>query len=290
MNKIKIKGCGTALITPFCNGEVDIRCYRKLIKRQVEAKVDFLVPLGTTAETPCLSLEEKFSLLEVTKEEANGLPILVGCGSNSLKNTVDNIKNLSQYNPDAFLVVVPFYNKPTQEGMFQYFKAVAEQTEKPIVIYNVPGRTGVNMSFQTCLRLAEIPGIIGIKEASGNIEQILKIKSNAPSDFSVLCGNDDQTFPLMACGIDGVISVASNIVPELLVKLTAFLEKGNIQEAAELNKKLMPLYEACFVESNPIPIKGGMSLSGLCRNELRLPLTPATDTTLELFKKILETL
>ena len=174
--------------------------------------------------------------------------------------------------------------------MFQYFKAVAEQTEKPIVIYNVPGRTGVNMSFQTCLRLAEIPGIIGIKEASGNIEQILKIKSNAPSDFSVLCGNDDQTFPLMACGIDGVISVASNIVPELLVKLTAFLEKGNIQEAAELNKKLMPLYEACFVESNPIPIKGGMSLSGLCTNELRLPLTPATDATLELFKKILETL
>ena len=285
-----IKGCGTALVTPFKYGEVDLECYRSLVRRQEEAGIDFLVPLGTTAETPCLSNDEKVELLQATKEVSGNLPVIVGCGTNSLSATLKNIEIFEPHCPDAFLVVVPYYNKRTQEGMFQYFKAVADSTDKGIVIYNVPGRTGANMLPDTTLRLAEINNVIAVKEASGNIDQILKIKRAAPEGFSVLSGNDNQTLPLMACGADGVVSVASNIAPELIKKLVMAVWNSNIPEAVKLNNKLIPLFDNCFIESNPIAVKGGMSLMGLCRNELRLPLTSATMTTMEIMKKTIEEL
>lgn len=287
---LTIKGCGTALVTPFKYGEVDLECYKALVRRQADAGIDFLVPLGTTAETPCLDNDEKVELLRATKEVSVNLPVIVGCGTNSLSGTLKNIELLEPHGADAYLVVVPYYNKPTQEGMYQYFKAIAESTDKGIVIYNVPGRTGANMLADTALRLAEIKNIIAVKEASGNIDQILKIKRTAPEGFSVLSGNDSQTLPLMACGADGVVSVASNIAPELMCKLVRAVWNSNFKEAIALNNRLIPLYANCFIESNPIAVKGGMSVMGLCRNELRLPLTSATPATIEIMKKTIEEL
>ncbi len=188
---MKLSGCGTALVTPFHqDGEVDYPSYAELVKRQVKAGVDFLVPLGTTAETPCLEDWEKTEILSITKKYAGTLPVVVGCGTNSLAGTIKNIRILEPYGPDAFLVVVPYYNKPTQEGMYQYFKAVAESTGKAIVLYNVPGRTGANMLARTTLRLAEIPNIVAVKEASGKTDQIFDIVKHAPEGFAVISGND----------------------------------------------------------------------------------------------------
>ncbi len=288
--QLMLKGCGTALVTPFRYGEVDLDCYKSLVRRQVEAGIDFLVPLGTTAETPCLDNDEKVAVLQATKEVAGNLPVVVGCGTNSLAATLKNIVILEPHGADAYLVVVPYYNKPTQEGLYRYFKAIAESTDKGIVIYNVPSRTGTNMLFSTTLRLAEIKNIIAVKEASGNIDQILKIKRNAPEGFSVLSGNDNQTLPLMACGADGVVSVASNIAPQLTAALVKAVRESNLKDAISLNNRLMPLYENCFIESNPIAVKGGLSVMGLCRNELRSPLTPATPDTIEIMKKTIEEL
>lgn len=287
---LKIKGCGTALVTPFLNGKVDLECYRRLVKRQVKAGIDFLVPLGTTAETPCLNNEERQTVLKATKEVSGGLPIVAGCGSNSLEVTLKNMELLEPCGADAYLVVAPYYNKPTQEGIFQYFKTLADSTSKGIVIYNVPGRTGVNIKAETTLRLAGLPNVVAVKEASGDMDQILKIKLNAPEGFSVLSGNDNQTLPLMACGADGVVSVASNMAPELMKALVDAVSNSRLKEAISLNNKLIPLYEACFMESNPIPVKGGMSVMGLCPNELRLPLTAATPSTIERMKNIIESL
>ena len=283
---LKINGLGTALVTPFRDGAVDYESYRALVRRQVEAGVDFLVPLGSTAETPCLEDEEKTELLKITRELFGG-PVVAGVGTNSLQATLRNMRLLEPYGPDAWLVVVPYYNKPTQEGMYRYFKAVAESTDKAVILYNVPGRTGSNIRPETVLRLAELPNVTAIKEASGDVSQILAIRRAAPADFTVLSGNDDQTLPLMASGCDGVISVASNLAPKQMAALCAALRKGDVAEAVRLNNALIPLYDACFVESNPIPAKGALSVLGLCRNELRLPLTPATEPTLGLMRDVL---
>lgn len=273
---VDFKGLATALVTPFVDGEVDWKAFRNLVRRQVEAGVDFLVPLGSTAETPCLTDAEKVKILEIAREESNGLPIVAGAGSNSLTATVQNMRLLDGHGADAYLIVVPFYNKPTQEGLYQYFKAVAEETDRQVILYNVPGRTGTNMKTETTLRLAEIPNITAVKEASGDIAQIIDIKRQAPANFTVLSGNDDQTLPLMACGADGVISVASNVAPKQMKALTRAVAASDLKEAIRLNNSLMPLYHACFVESNPIPAKASLSLMGLCRDEMRLPLLPAT--------------
>ena len=231
MDKLRIKGCGTALLTPFRGGEVDYTSYAATVDWQVTTGVDFLVPLGTTAETPTLTESEKLQLLEVTLQHAKGRPVMAGVGSNSVKGTLDNIRLLQD--ADAFLVVVPFYNKPPQRGMFQYFKAVAQATDKPIVLYNVPGRTSSNIEPDTVLALArEVPNIIGIKEASGNVAQIKAILDGRPEGFSVFSGNDDQTCELMQLGADGVISVASNVFPSAMVDFVHALQDGKFQEAA----------------------------------------------------------
>lgn len=287
---VDFKGLATALVTPFVDGEVDWQAFRNLVRRQVEAGVDFLVPLGSTAETPCLTDAEKVKILEIAREESNGLPIVAGAGSNSLTATVWNMRLLDGHGADAYLIVVPFYNKPTQDGLYQYFKAVAEETDRQVILYNVPGRTGTNMKTETTLRLAEIPNITAVKEASGDIAQIIDIKRQAPANFTVLSGNDDQTLPLMACGADGVISVASNVAPEQMKALTRAVAASDLKEAIRLNNSLMPLYHACFVESNPIPAKAALSLMGLCRDEMRLPLLPATVGTRTLLADVLRKL
>lgn len=287
---VDFKGLATALVTPFVDGEVDWKAFRNLVRRQVEAGVDFLVPLGSTAETPCLTDAEKVKILEIAREESNGLPIVAGAGSNSLTATVQNMRLLDGHGADAYLIVVPFYNKPTQEGLYQYFKAVAEETDRQVILYNVPGRTGTNMKTETTLRLAEIPNITAVKEASGDLAQIIDIKRQAPEGFSVLSGNDDQTLPLMACGADGVISVASNVAPEQMKALTRAVAASDLKEAIRLNNSLMPLYHACFVESNPIPVKAALSLMGLCRDEMRLPLLPATGGARTLLADVLRKL
>lgn len=287
---VDFKGLATALVTPFVDGEVDWKAFRNLVRRQVEAGVDFLVPLGSTAETPCLTDAEKVKILEIAREESNGLPIVAGAGSNSLTATVRNMRLLDGHGADAYLIVVPFYNKPTQEGLYQYFKAVAEETDRQVILYNVPGRTGTNMKTETTLRLAEIPNITAVKEASGNLAQIIDIKRQAPANFTVLSGNDDQTLPLMACGADGVISVASNVAPEQMKALTRAVAASDLKEAIRLNNSLMPLYHACFVESNPIPAKAALSLMGLCSDEMRLPLLPATGGTRTLLADVLRKL
>ena len=287
---VDFKGLATALVTPIVDGEVDWQAFRNLVRRQVEAGVDFLVPLGSTAETPCLTDAEKVKILEIAREESNGLPIVAGAGSNSLTATVRNMRLLDGHGADAYLIVVPFYNKPTQEGLYQYFKAVAEETDRQVILYNVPGRTGTNMKTETTLRLAEIPNITAVKEASGNLAQIIDIKRQAPEGFAVLSGNDDQTLPLMACGADGVISVASNVAPEQMKALTRAVAASDLKEAIRLNNSLMPLYHACFVESNPIPAKAALSLMGLCSDEMRLPLLPATGGTRTLLADVLRKL
>ena len=285
-----LKGCGTALATPFSNGKVDFEAYKRLVTRQVEAGIHFLVPLGSTAETPCLENDEKVELLRITRELCPDRPLVAGVGTNSPAATIRNIRLLESCGPDAWLVVVPYYNKPTQQGLYEYFKTIAEATDKPIVAYNVPGRTGTNMTSETTLRLASIPGIIAVKEASGKLDQIEAVAKGRPDGFKVLSGNDDQTFPIMRFGGDGVISVASNVAPELMVALVEAAAAGDFAKAEEIDKKLAPLYDACFVESNPIPAKAALSIMGFCSAEMRLPLTTAVPSTFDAMRKVLEDL
>ena len=282
MQNINLTGCGTALITPFKNGEVDYDAFAALVDRQIEAGIDYLVPLGTTGETPCLEDDERIKVLQIAKAHSQGRPVVVGGGTNSLQHTIRSMQMLEPYGVDAFLIVVPYYNKPTQEGQYQYFKAVAEATEKPIVLYNVPGRTGVNMSAETTLRLAEIDNIVAIKEASGDREQIEKILAGAPEGFQVLSGNDDDTLWMMQQGGAGIISVASNVAPEHLAEFTTAIRNGDMAKAEALNTELTPLFKNCFVESNPIPAKAAMHAMGLIENELRLPLVPSQQSTYDL--------
>ena len=285
-----LRGCGTALVTPFKDGAVDYEAFAALVDRQVAGGVDFLVPLGTTGETPCLTDEEKINLLHITKEHSNGLPVMAGVGTNSLEQTIANIRLLEPHGVDYFLVVVPYYNKPPQEGLYQYFKAVAEAASKPVVLYNVPGRTGTNMTAQTTLRLAALGNIVAVKEASSNRDQILEIIAGRSDGFSVLSGNDDETFDLMKTGADGIISVASNIVPAMVTELAHDMLEGKENEALAIHEKLMPLFKNCFVESNPIPTKAALSAMGLMHNELRLPLVPASQSAYELMTETIKDL
>ena len=266
-----IRGCGTALVTPFRDGKVDFEAYGKM----VQAGIDFLVPLGSTAETPCLEDDEKVELLRIARELCPDKPVVVGVGTNSPVATVRNIRLLEPLGPDAYLVVVPYYNKPTQEGIYRYFAHVAEATSKGIVAYNVPGRTGTNMKASTTLRVATIPNVIAVKEASGDLAQVKDVIDGRPEGFSVLSGNDDQTLQIISDGGDGVISVASNLAPGLMEEFVSAALGGDLAKAAELDKKLMPLYDGCFVESNPIPA------------EMRLPLTEAVPSTFDAMKRIL---
>ena len=283
------KGCGTALLTPFKGGEVDYEAFAATVDWQVETGIDFLVPLGTTGETPTLTESEKLQVLEVARQHAAGKPVVAGVGTNSLSGTLANLRLLQD--ADAFLVVVPFYNKPPQRGMYAYFKAVAESTPKPIILYNVPGRTGSNLEAETTLALArDIPNIVGIKEASGKMDQIQAILEGRPEGFSVLSGNDEDTLALMKRGADGVISVASNVFPSAMADFVHCLQAGRFDEAAQMDARLKPLFKALFVEPNPIPAKAAMAQLGLMENSLRLPLVPATEETETIIAEVLQKL
>ena len=292
MKDLVLQGCGTALVTPFtADGAVDYEAYAALVDRQVAGGVHFLVPLATTGETPTLSPEEKVAIFQTVKAHAKGRPLLVGVGVNSLPDTLANIRLLEPLGPDALLVVVPYYNKPTQQGQYEYFKAVAAATSLPVIIYNVPGRTGANMLPDTVLRLAQdVPNIRGIKEASGKYDQVSEILRRAPEGFAVLSGDDDMTLAFMATGAHGVISVASNVAPKEVTEMVEAAMKGDYAAARVLHHRLFPLFKACFVESNPIPAKATLSLLGQMRATVRLPLAEASDQTKELMQKVLQDL
>ena len=288
MSRPLFYGCGTALVTPFRDGQVDYQAYAAIVDRQVKAGVNFLVALATTGETPTLSAEEKVRLLQITREHSAGLPLLVGCGANSVPATLANMELLAPYGADAWLVVVPYYNKPTQEGMYRYFKAVASATDKPVVMYNVPGRTGANMEAETCVRIArDVPNIIATKEASGKLDQVFSILENAPEGFSVLSGDDDITLQIMEKGAVGVVSVASNVNPAGVSAMTRAAMEGRWEDARAIDAGLRPLYKACFIETSPIPAKGALSLMGLCTKEMRLPLVEASQSTLDLMAQLI---
>lgn len=283
------RGCGTALLTPFNGNAIDYETYASTVDRQVNSGIDFLVPLGTTGETPTLSDSEKTRILDITLRHAAGRPVVAGVGSNSVNVTMDNIRLLKD--ADAFLVVVPFYNKPPQRGIYEYFRTIAENTPKPIIIYNVPGRTGSNIEAETTLALArDIPNIAGVKEASGKMDQINTILQERPEGFSVLSGNDDETFRHMKNGADGVISVASNVCPSVMADFVHEMMNGDFESAEVLDRRLHPLFRNLFIEANPTPAKFAMAHLGLMENSLRLPLVTASDDTEEIMINTLKDL
>ena len=277
------------MFTPFRHGEVDVEALIATTRRQVQAGIDFLVPLGTTGETPTLSNEEKLLVFNTVKEHAAGRPVVVGVGTNSIHGTLANMNLLQE--ADAFLVVVPFYNKPPQRGIYAYFKTLAEATDKPVILYNVPGRTGTNCEAETTLALAhDVPNIVAVKETSGKRDQIEKIIEGAPAGFSVLSGNDDDTLALMRKGAHGVVSVASNVAPMEMADFVHAAQKGEWEKAGELNERMGDLFKNLFVEANPIPGKAAMAQLGLMENSLRLPLMPALDTTEAIIRETLKQL
>ena len=275
---------GVALVTPFdATGAVDHEALGRLVDYQVESHTDFLCVLGTTAETPTLDEEEQLAVRRtVAKHNAGRLPILLGCGGNCTHKVVSKLAKDPMDDADALLCVVPYYNKPTQEGMYAHFKAIAEATELPIVLYNVPGRTGVNMLPETTLRLAaDFKNIVGIKEASGNVEQIEYILRHRPDGFKVFSGDDGITLPLIKSGADGVISVIGNAYAAEFAELVHLAQSGQFTEAEVIDHRLAELYKLIFVDGNPAGIKCVMELRGMLQNILRLPLVPATQATRE---------
>lgn len=269
------RGTFTALITPFRNGEIDEPRLRSLVEGQIRAGIDGLVPCGTTGETPTLSETEQDRVISVVVQQAAGrVPVISGTGSNDTAHVVHRTRRARELGANAALVVTPYYNKPTQEGLYRHFAYIADQTDLPLVVYNVPGRTGVNLLPETSLRLASVPGIVGIKEASGSLDQCSQIAASAPNGFSILSGDDSLTLPIVATGGSGVISVVSNLVPAAMVALTRAALAGDLTSARAMHYRLLPLCRAMFLDNNPIAVKTAAGILGICSDEVRLPLTP----------------
>ncbi len=284
---------GVALVTPFNeDGSVDYQALTRLVEYQIQNGVDFLCVLGTTAETPTLTAEEKSKIKKLVIERVNGrVPILLGVGTNSTQAVIDTLQNDDMTGVDAVLVVVPYYNKPSQEGIYQHYKAIANSTRLPIVLYNVPGRTGVNMTAETTLRLArDFDNIVAIKEASGNITQMDDIIKNKPEDFDVISGDDGITFPLITLGAVGVISVIGNAFPREFSRMTRLALAGDYQNALTIHHKFTELFKLLFVDGNPAGVKAMLSMMGMIKNRLRLPLVPTRITTYEQMRHILDEL
>jgi 4-hydroxy-tetrahydrodipicolinate synthase len=272
----QIYGCGTALVTPFqSDGAIDEPALRGLVEWQVENGIDFLVPCGTTGETPTLSREEWLRVIEVTIAVAHGrVPIVAGATSNCTSDAVEKAKTVAaMQGVDAILTASPYYNKPTQEGQYQHFRAIAEAVDKPLILYNVPGRTGANLETATLARLAQIPNIIGVKEASGNISQIADVFNAVPEDFLVFSGDDAVTLPVISLGGVGIISVASNEIPRKMSEMTRAALGNDWKKARALHRRYLPLMQANFIESNPIPVKAVLAMMGKIEENYRLPLT-----------------
>jgi 4-hydroxy-tetrahydrodipicolinate synthase len=267
-------GSFTALITPFRNGEIDEAGLRDLVDFQIRAGITGLVPCGTTGESATMTIEEHNRVVDIVIDQTAGrVPVIAGTGSNDTKAAIDHTVHAAHAGASAALVVVPYYNKPTQEGMYLHFAAVAAATDLPVILYNVPGRTGVNLLPETVLRLAELPTVAGIKEASGNLDQVSQIAVGAPADFTILSGDDSLTLPIMSVGGHGVISVVSNIVPDAVAELAGSALSGDFTGARRIHQRLFDLCRAMFLENNPTAVKTAAAMLGLCSGELRLPLT-----------------
>ncbi len=267
-------GVGTALVTPFtAGGQLDESAVRRLARRQIDAGIHFLCPCGTTGENPTLSDAERIRIVEILADEAKGrVPVLAGAGGYDTRELIHLGGQLAKAGASGFLSVTPYYNKPTQEGLYQHYRAFAESTALPIVVYNVPGRTGVNVEVATLARLAQIPNIVGVKEASGNVAQMCEIRHAVPDDFLVLSGDDALTLPLMAIGGQGIVSVASNEIPSEMVQMVEAAERNDFRAARAVHARILPLMSINFVESNPVPVKAAMAAMGLLGEIYRLPM------------------
>jgi 4-hydroxy-tetrahydrodipicolinate synthase len=285
-------GCGTALVTPFtASGTVDEAGVRRLVRRQIEGGVHFLVPCGTTGEAPTLSGAERRRVVEIVVDEARGkVPVLAGAGGYDTREVVEAAREMQAAGADGLLSVTPYYNKPTPEGLFRHYSAIAEATPLPIVLYNVPGRTGCNVEPATLVRLAAIPHLIAVKEASGNMTQICEVVKVVPEGFIVLSGDDALTLPAMAVGARGIISVASNEVPDEMAQLVEAAERGDYAAARGIHTRLLPLLLGNFIESNPIPVKAVMAMMGLLEENYRLPMVPPKAETRQKLALILSSI
>jgi 4-hydroxy-tetrahydrodipicolinate synthase len=284
-------GAGTALVTPFKKDEsLDEAALRRLVKRQVEGGIDVLVPCGTTGESVTMTAAEQERVVAITLEEAGKVPVLAGAGSNDTRAAIEKTKRMCGLGAHGILSVGPYYNKPTPDGFVRHFSAIADASTAPIVVYNVPGRTGSNIDSKTLLRLAAHGNIKAVKEASGNLGQMQEILRDRPAGFEVLSGDDAFTLALMACGGEGVISVCSNQVPREMHELTAACARGDLACARKINNRLLKLMNLNFVESSPVPVKASLAMMGLCEESYRSPLAPPQARTRELLREALQEL
>ena len=290
--RTRFTGVGTALITPFTkDGSLDEPAIKRLARRQIDGGVHFLSPCGTTGEAPTLSHRDKLRVVELVVEEANGrVPVLAGAGGYDTREVIELARDMERVGADGLLSVTPYYNKPTQEGLYQHFKAIAESVRIPIVLYNVPTRTSVNMSVETTMRLAQIPNIVATKEAAINVEHWSTIVTEAPEGFHLLSGDDPLTVVAMAVGGRGVVSVASNEAPAEMAQIVELCEKGDFTAARKLHHWLLPLIQVNFIETNPIPCKAAMAAMGLIEESYRLPIVPPTASAREKIMRVLQQL
>lgn len=285
----EIRGCGTALVTPFRrDGSIDDGALRRLVQFQLRQGIDFLVPCGTTGETPTLEHGEFLDVIRTVVEETGGkVPIVAGVGGNSTRKVAALARGVQTLGVHAILTVAPYYNKPTQEGLYQHFQAVAESSPVPVILYNVPSRTSSNIEPATVARLSRVPNILGIKEASGSIVQQMEVLNAVESGFLVLSGDDSFTLPLIAAGGAGVISVASNEIPGAMTRLTHLCLEGRFDEARKLNAQLLPLLQVNFIETSPIPVKAALAMMGMIEEVYRLPLVPLKPESRTKLEKVL---
>lgn len=290
--RVPFTGCGTALVTPFHrDGSIDEDGVTRLARRQIDAGIHFLVPCGTTGESPTLTEDERIRVVELVVTEAAGkVPVLAGAGGYNTSEVIHIGKRMRDVGAQGLLSVTPYYNKPTPEGLFQHYVAIAAEVALPVIVYNVPGRTGCNVDVATLVRLSTIPGVVGVKEASGNVTQMCEICRALPETFIVLSGDDALTLPLMAVGGRGIISVASNEVPAEMARMVEFGERNDFASARKLHNMLLPLMMVNFIESNPIPVKSAMAAMGLIEENYRLPMVPPRESSRVRIKEVLRTL
>ena len=286
---MELKGIYTALVTPFKDGKLDEKAFRDLIEFQLRGGINGIVPCGTTGEAPTLSYEEHEKVIELAVKYVNGkVPVIAGTGSNSTQEAIELTEGAKKLGANFCLLTTPYYNKPTQEGLYQHFKTIAEAVNIPLILYNIPGRTGINMNPETIFRLSGIRNIVGIKEAAGSLTQVSDIYRLTKGKFTILSGDDNLFLPMMSVGAVGVISVLSNIMPKEMQSLyRAFLIEKNIKKAMNIHTRLMPLFQGIFVETNPIPIKDAMAYMGMVKKEFRLPLCPLSDANSRFIKGLL---
>ncbi|HUX49615.1 MAG TPA: 4-hydroxy-tetrahydrodipicolinate synthase [Spirochaetia bacterium] len=289
---MRLEGVYTAIVTPFQqDGSVDEKALREFVDFQIDGGVSGLVPVGTTGESPTVTHEENLRVIAVVVEQTRGrVPVIAGTGSNSTQEAINMTRRAKELGADGTLQVAPYYNKPSQEGMYRHFSAIADATDLPLIVYNIPGRTGKNVENDTMLRLSSHPNIIGVKEASGDIPQMMDLIARKPADFVVISGDDNLAYPLMALGGSGVISVASNMIPDRMSEMVKLALAGKYEAAREAHYKLLPLFRALFSETNPVPVKYGLSVMGRIEEVYRLPLCAMDDQKKQVLKDVMRSL